>query len=70
VLGEVLIFGKNILLELKRSRCWIFLDVLVRVVTIVVILMASVRVIMMMVAVLMAVISMRVAGFVIAGEDS
>jgi hypothetical protein len=69
VLGELIIFGENILLELKRARYWLLLmRMTVRFVMIVVMLMSFVRVIMMMVAVVMAVIGVRVADVVIAGE--
>src|ERR1700691_1498291 len=64
VLGEVIVFGEDVLLELKRTRRRMF----VRMLVIVMMLVSVVRVIMMMVAVLIGV--MGVAGVVRAGEKS
>jgi hypothetical protein len=66
VLGEVIVLGENILLELKRPRC----RMLVGITVIVVMLMSFVRMIMMMGAMLMAVIAVRVTGVVFAGKYS
>src|SRR6202451_1217360 len=61
VLGEVIVPGENILLELKRTRCRMFVRMLVR-------MFMCRAVIVMMVAVLMGAVG--VAGVVRAGENS